>query len=508
MSKNLQLNLVPYIISTAIACCLICLAINTTVPWFDEIVLADKPLNFINRGENYGYLCACTYNLLFPTLETIWFYLFGGSHGTSCAFSLFFSLLSSFALLYILQRRNIIATIGAQISLILLYWFGWQMIWIHTSGRPDTMAMFFTILLAESLAPQQSSPCEKNRLWPFVWSYLLLLTSPSSLPVLFAFGVVILCISPASQRKEVFFREIFAALGMGTSFATMLIYYAVTHELVTFIGVYCLLNNATNANGNPLLAAITSAYRIDLTPLILLSIAGIVALVTKLSSSRRYWVFASLTATVPMLMAPVRYAPYYAWTFHVPSAVMLAYAIRSAKSKLILPILFIASTIVLFAKQSKFLYANAERRALYARCSQLVEDHQSLFQPGKDIVVTEDIDGLGGGFFYPVLNRGCRLWMRGPHILSIPDDETRVRKHIEGVISNTNLINQILAFQKFPAQLPNEATCFFTSQKSREQILPLLAQKNYKEISSLSPTNDYPCFSHWIRAQFEDIKVK
>ena len=104
----------PYLLSTLLGASVFLLSGITTVPWFDEIVLADKPANWIMRGENYGYVCACTYNLLFPLVETLWFWLFGPSHASACALPLLFALLSSFAALHILTRRGILATSAGQ----------------------------------------------------------------------------------------------------------------------------------------------------------------------------------------------------------------------------------------------------------------------------------------------------------------------------------------------------------------------------------------------------------
>ena len=141
--------------------------------------------------------------------------------------------------------------------------------------------------------------------------------------------------------------------------------------------------------------------------------------------------------------------------------------------------------------------ATAERRALYASCQDLVNSHPEVFRPNADIVVTEDIDEQGCGFLYPVLNRGCRFWMRGKHILTIPCDETRVRECLSAVLPDSATQEKILAFQRFPPQLPDSDTFLFVTPEGRAKILPVLSGKGYHEESAPTPVGAYPCFSRW-----------
>ena len=489
----------PYLLSTLLGASVFLLSGITTVPWLDEIVLADKPTNWIMRGENYGYVCACTYNLLFPLVETLWFWLFGPSHASACALPLLFALLSSFAALHILTRRGILTTSAGQCLFIVLYWCGWNMIWIVTNGRPDTMAMFFTILLADALVPDPVATRRVSLFAPIAFAYLLLLTSPSTIPVLFIGGIVLLATADPVDRKQIFKAGVATAMGFGLAMATMLAYYCCTHEIVTFIGSYYQHNNATSANGIPFFSAILKAYQTDLSPFPLLLASAIIAAASQPRPTRRFWFALLFAALIPAMMAPSRYATYYAWTFHLPAAILLASVLDRSNRKVLLSFCIAISLPALACREYVNFKATAEKRALYASCQDLVNSYPEVFRPGADIVVTEDIDEQGCGFLYPVLNRGCRFWMRGKHILTIPCDEAHVRECLSAVIPDSATQERILAFQRFPPQLPESGTFLFVTPESRAKILPVLSEKGYQEVSAQTPANAYPCFSRWAK---------
>ena len=487
----------PYLLSTLLGLSVLLLSGITTVPWFDEIVLADKPANWIMRGENYGYVCACTYNLLFPLVETLWFRVFSPSHASACALPLVFALLSSFALLHILTRRGILASTAGRCLFVVLYWCGWNMIWIVTNGRPDTMAMFFTILLADALVPDPEATRRISLLAPAAFAYLLLLTSPSTLPVLFIGGLVLLATAAPTDRRQIFKAGVATALGFGLAMATMLAYYCLTHEIVTFIGSYYQHNNATSGSGLPFFGAILQAYQTDLSPFLLLLASAIIAAAGRPRPTRRFWFALLFAALIPALMAPSRYATYYAWTFHLPAAILLASVLDRSNRRVLMSVCVVLSLSALVCREHMNFKATAERRALYASCQDLVNSHPEVFRPNADIVVTEDIDEQGCGFLYPVLSRGCRFWMRGKHILTIPCDETRVRECLSAVLPDSATQEKILAFQRFPPQLPDSGTFLFVTAEGREKILPVLSGKGYHEESAPTPADAYPCFSRW-----------
>ena len=478
---------------------LLLLALSTvgTVPWFDEIVLTDKPANLILRGENYGYVCNLAYSLIFQGGLTLWYKVFGVSHFSTCAFTDLFALLASFVLLRILARRNILTSLSGQIVFTLLFWCGWNMSWIVTNGRTDTLTMLFTILLADALIPDHTEERQLHVGKILVSSMLLMAVSPCTLPVLATLGLILLFRAPNGQRKTIFLRGILVAIGLGFAFCIMAGVCAVGKCLVLFLCDYYSHNHVTNAAGHSTLSAIATAYLIDLRPLIILAVAALLTVFADKKRNATLWLAIAFSALIPLIMAPIRYAVYYSWAFYLPAVIILAFALETARKQTLTALVAVAALAMLAHKEFANYTGNAESRQLYASCKKLVAENADRFKPGDDVVITEDLHELCGGFYYPVLNRRCRYWVRGPHMLSIPDDRTRFVGYLTGALSNRKIVDTLLSFQRFPPKLPNRGTFLFVSEKRRTEILPMLAELGYREITAPHPANQYPCFSTW-----------
>lgn len=500
MAKIAGNKLIPQVFSVLMAGAISILALHSTVPWFDEIVLADKPINWIMRGENYGYVCPCTYNLLFPLLETAWFRILGASHLSACALSVFFALVSSIVLLHILDKRGILRSHLGKMTFVTLFWGGWNMVWIVTNARPDTTVMLFTILLANELIPPADGKTIRPAWKSFLHAILLTLTAPNSMPPLFFLGVILLVLSSPERRKSLFVKGILIALGTGIAFAVMLAYYCIEKDLISFIGFYFQYNNATN--GSSALQSLANAYRMDLVPVLMLTAASLAVLLQRQRAGRHFWLAVIFTALIPALMSVSRYTIYYSWIFYVPAAIILATTLSRLRNPAFCILTILIAMGSLCGREITQYRANGGKRTLYAACEKLIADNAALFAPGTDVVVTEDIHGACGGALYPVLTRGCRLWVRGPHILSVPDDETRIRTQLESVVPNREWSNRFLSYQRFAPQLPDSGIFLFPTAESRATILPILKDKGYRETSAPTPADGYPCFSTWVKTAY------
>ena len=497
MISTRQKGLIPYFLSAFMALLLLALSTVGTMPWFDEIVLTDKPANLILRGENYGYVYNLAYNVVFQGGLSLWFKAFGVSHFSTCAFTDLFALLASIALLRILSRRRILVSLPGQIVFTLLFWCGWNMSWIVTNGRSDTMTMLFTILLADALIPDNAEERQLHAGRILATSMLLMATSPCTLPVLATLGLVLLFCVPNGQRKTIVLRGILVAIGLGAAFCIMASVCAAVKGLLMFLSDYYSHNHATNAAGHSTLSVIATAYLIDLHPLAILAVAALLTLFTSKKRDVTLWLAIAFCALIPMIMAPIRYAMYYSWAFYLPAVIILAFALETARKQVLTTLVAVAALSMLTYKEFTNYTGSAERRQLYASCEKLVTENADRFKPGDDVVITEDLHELCGGFYYPVLNRQCRYWVRGPHVLSIPDDRTRFIGYLTGALSNRKIVDTLLSFQRFPPKLPNRGTFLFVSERRRTEILPLLAELGYREITAPRPANQYPCFSTW-----------
>lgn len=500
MFSRANRNLTPGLYSLLLSVVILALSSISTVPWFDEIVLADKPINWIMRGENYGYVCPCTYNLLFPLLETAWFKILGASHLSACALSVFFALASSIVLLHILDRRGILGSLLGKMTFVTLFWGGWNMVWIVANARPDTTVMLFTILLTNELIPPADGKTIRPVWRPFLYAILLTLTAPNSIPPLFFLGVLLLVLSSPEQRKSLFIKGILIAIGMGIAFAVMLTYYCIEKDLISFIGFYFQYNNATNSTSA--IQSLASAYRMDLAPVLMLAAASLVFFLQRQRAGRPFWLAVIFTALIPAQMSVSRYAIYYSWIFYVPAAIILALALSRLRNPTFCILAILIALGSLFGREITQYRANSDKRTLYAACERLIADNAALFAPGTDVVITEDIHGACGGVLYPALTRGCRLWVRGPHILSVPNDETRIRAQLENAVPNREWSNRFLSYQRFAPQLPDSGIFLFPTAESRATILPFLKDKGYRETSAPTPATGHPCCSTWVKTAY------
>ena len=64
-----------------------------------------------------------------------------------------FALVTSLVLLRICRRRGWFGNERGELAFVILFWFGSVFSGIVMNGRPDTMTLLFTVLLADALAP-------------------------------------------------------------------------------------------------------------------------------------------------------------------------------------------------------------------------------------------------------------------------------------------------------------------------------------------------------------------
>ena len=486
----------PLVFNIAFAILALAAATASTFPWCDELVLTDAPANWAIRGISEGRVWPCTYNFLYPALLSIWFKVFGVSHGVTCSLTIFAALLAAFSCCHIGLRRKLFADPIAICAFTCMFWGGWGLLGIITNGRLDTLTMLFAILFADSLIPDGNrKEGAETLLMTSLWAVLLMLTSVYMLPVLFVLGLTTLFLSPADDRRVLIQKGIAAALAFLVAYLFMVGWHTLHREAIRFLGFYIYFNTITGLKADPLPSRIVRAYLFNPEALALSLMTFASALALRRRLTRPALAFVAFALATPLLMTlGGRYESYYSWAFYVPAAFILtALVCRTAHFRFcLLPVILLGAAS--FAANLTLRYtttADARQRAEAAK--RFVERHKHVFSGNKDVVVTEYVEGARLELYYPLLQCGARPWFRGEKSLTGPSDRDKFDVGLSMVIKDParrkEMLEKALRFQKCMPTLPDSGYVVFLSEENRKDIEPLLRARGY-EITPLS-SDDY-----------------
>lgn len=476
------------LVNLVLAIATLVLAAHTTFPWCDELVLADNPARWAIGGSFDGRVWPCTYNFLYPALLSIWFKVFGVSHATTISLSVLAAFLTVVALLHIAERRKLFSGALASSAFVILFWCGWDLHQIITNGRLDALTMLMTVLFADALIPDPNrTENRRTILSTALYAGLLMLTSVYMLPLLFVLGLLILIVDPLHDRTTTLRKGLVSAGAIVFSYAFIVFFYFLQHELIRFLGFYIYFNTITGFKADPLPFRILRGYLFNREALVLATSMLVLVLIVRKNLPQMFRFVTVFTLAIPLIMIlGGRYEPYYSWAFYLPLALLLA-TISSASSrtgvaKVFYALLILVSVGFFIRKQSFRWTQAAATREHFADCATFVKAHPDIFRSGNEIVVADDVYG-DTAFFYPLLRSGARPWFRGTETLAATSDEEKFDVGLSLLIKDPakrrEVLKTVAQAQNYMPTFPESGYILFPSRDLQNKLAPFLEKSGY-----------------------------
>ena len=476
------------LVNLALAVATLVLAAHTTFPWCDELVLTDNPARWAIYGSFDGRVWPCTYNFLHPALLSVWLKVFGASHTATISLSVLAAFLTVTALLHIAERRKLFGGALATSAFVVLFWCNWNLNQIITNGRLDALTMLMTVLFADALIPD-SDRTENRRtiLSTALFAGLLMLTSVYMLPLLFVLGLLILIVDPLHDRSTTLRKGLASAGAIFFSYAFIVLFYFLQHELIRFLGFYVYFNTITGFKADPLPLRILRGYLFNREALVLAAATLLLVPIARKSPPRIFGSTIAFVLAIPLIMIlGGRYERYYSWAFYLPLALLLFTASsassRTGVAKAFTILLILVSVGFSVRNQFSRWTQTATTRRHFADCEAFVRVHPDIFRPGNEIVVADDVYG-DTAFFYPLLRSGARPWFRGTETLAAPSDEEKFDVGLSLLIKDAakrrEVLKSVATVQHYMPTFPESGYILFPSKGHQDKLTPFLEKSGY-----------------------------
>ena len=443
-------------------------------PWCDELTFLDSGVNFLRTGHWHSNVFYLVNNPLFSLAAGASVLMFGASHQSVVFVDCLFAFLASWMILREIRRRNLLLSLLHEILFVFLYWGGWVFSGIVLNGRPDTMTLFFTVILLAQVFPADEWRLSLRRI--FFSAFVLMLTSAYAIPLCTLVSAAGLCCK--ESRRVAFWRTFALVSGGVAAWFLIAAFYAFHHEAVRFLGFYAAFNTITGERIGTLADRALEAYTYDYTALALAISSLVAVLVIRRLRTRAHIVGAAAVLAVPFLMVCCgRYRPYYSWLFYVPSVVFAA--VLCVKMGRKISFVALAAAVVLWGAVFIRMPAGLAVRRRAVAAERFVQAHRDCLQPGSTVLVADDTMG-DVSLYYPLLARKVDLWFRGKEALTSLTDEKKFEKGLALFVKDDarrrEILAKVLRYQRVMPYLPKGGFVLFTSDANREETQPLLAQ--------------------------------
>jgi len=458
---------------------------STTFMWYDELAMCDGVFMKALHGLSWSGVWACSYNPLYPVCLVGWVKLFGASHFSVCSLTVVLGYVATLVVASIAHRRKWWNGPLPDCAFVLLFWGGWHFSWILSNARVDVMVLLLSVLFADSLAGREDG--SPGLLPVFTWAALLFLAAPYDLPLMFVFGLFLLVYSKG-RRVVLVKRGFAAALGFCVAFAVTAIYYFVQKDIIRLLGSYFYFNSITGYVPFPFWKRVVNGYLYDISALVAVLMAFALG-----ALSKRMRLYAIFIALIPLLMVlGGRYETYYAWIFYVPSIVLLV-SVANGRSRRMLAFLGLLGGLSCIVHPVVSYFESEDTRANHESCRRFVERNSKWFSRGNDVVVAADLGG-DTGFYYPLVEKGVRIWYRGPEMLTGRTDEEKFTEGLAFLPGDENRKAKIKEFvakvQRFMPLLPESGLVMFYSKKELDTVRPMFEAKG-KRLELLDSDDGY-----------------
>ena len=384
-----------YLISSSISflyCILtICFIDYLSVPWTDEIGTADTAINVVLYGQWKSDVWLYIYQPLHAFFLIPWIFIFGFSHASVCSINVFIAFISSCYIIRITERRKWFLSLGGLLIFISLFWL---LVW-HTNGRIDMLTMLFTIGVADNLIPDEGRSQMKMLA---VMSFLLMMTSIYSIPVLVCGGLVLIYYYWKNRqiRLELTKKAICVTCSMTFAFILTLIFFYFDGHLIKYLHQFIRFNSTINGANTSFVEQIVLAYSYWIP--LFLTIIGMIF--SSLKKDKLGIIAGIFILFIPLIMIMSgRYKSYYYWLFIVPAIMLFAYSIDYLLNRKYLRII---SYSVLFFYPAKCIssYINPSE-SYYERIEkeEFIRGNTKYFRKGSEVYAFDAM------FYYPLVEQ-------------------------------------------------------------------------------------------------------
>jgi len=336
------------------------------LPWLDEVMLIDSPINFVLDGEWYttSWLSRgsenpiSTYPPLYQILLVPWVYAFGVSPLAVRSLNLVLTLVISFLLVRYLKKNNYLTKVWVLISFLLVFWSSYTFSWIYRSGRVDITNLLAVLYFVYSYF--RFSILSKGKLHIFFSAFLVAISGFQAIPFLVLFLIwayifdnkskiiklKILKLSIISWSTALVGLSLFFFMNGGLfSFMVSLVSYSSSFKklaviLLPYVGDYLQLDvdawisrAMDDGPGLTLIQKLVEAFIYHKTYLILtiFNLLGAITLQSKMGFEKikTIWIVFGFSIFVPLFMILAgRFQIYYSWMAFIPSLITSVFIIE------------------------------------------------------------------------------------------------------------------------------------------------------------------------------------
>lgn len=316
--------------------------INATIPWVDEVMLADPAVNYLLHGTWVSTANHISFSLG-QLLLVPWLFVFGISHISVCAYSAFWALLTSLLIIYFLHRKHFFTSTLDMCLFVFLFWSAQEMAFMTTNGRYDTLVMFLTTALVFLLLDKNKIEL-KNFCGVTITSFLLFWSGVTSLPFILV-AIFIIFLSGIYDRNIIFFKGLGVLVGILFSW----LFNAGIYYINGCYGYYKHLYFSYSATFNnkeqiTFFMRLWNSYFVNVEAFVLLIINillfGVLTYNNHSCNKKRITYFIAYMCIPFAMCVAGRYPIYYTWSFWVSGAIWCVYLIKELKINKIILISF------------------------------------------------------------------------------------------------------------------------------------------------------------------------
>ncbi|MDR1583883.1 MAG: hypothetical protein LBS55_11630 [Prevotellaceae bacterium] len=435
----------------------------TPLPWVDEIMLVDTPVNFVLDGEWQTTACMgdknneihITYPPLYQFALVIWTWLFGVSPTACRSLSVVLAFFISLLIYRFMRDKSIIKNHYTLLLFLLLFWCGGMFSWIYRNGRVDILNMLCTTAFITGYY------YNVKKWFLALFAFLIITSGIQACPYVLGIFICIYFFQSNKKRTKTAIFMLIAGSLSGLLFMSVLFYlqghlFAFYYRNFFFSGSFNniisllipyiekvialdpaikeALNKPAILTTAPFFQRVLDAYVVNREYLILSAINIIVysGLLIK-----RKIIFNSLetrllfiTIVIPLIMAVAgRFAGYYTWMCYIPAVVFMIYVVGKYGKQICISAAYGLTTLLVVSLGLPKTLINSDRDA-YHKIKTFIQKQDFS---DKDKIISPFMS------YYVIRNITKTCYFTGVYPLALVPDDTKYILKAENDYGNENM---------------------------------------------------------------------
>jgi 4-amino-4-deoxy-L-arabinose transferase-like glycosyltransferase len=246
IKENLKSDYIIYILLSVCFIILHFATITTLLPWVDEVMFADTPVNYVchhswsttawyGSGDTSPF---CSYPPFFQWMETIWLRIWGFSIYSYRSLNFVIVFFIGLTILSFVKNELLRSDKLNGLSVVLftlLLWGMEELAWMTRNGRPDLMIALFAILAFRQIWLFIRKPEDKlSKYWIAFWSVLTVMTGIQG--AAFLVMSMLFCLIFYKEQRLLLYKAFkMVVLGLTVGFIILCIFFFYNGYLKAFI---------------------------------------------------------------------------------------------------------------------------------------------------------------------------------------------------------------------------------------------------------------------------------